>query len=755
MINQNTLVKARIFEEGKLSRSISQNYLIGANHDLPVISLNTEHRYLWDKIIGMYDYGYNYENSFPYFGANFWEELEYPFYISFYNESGKVVFESDAGAKIFGGWSRGFEQKSFALFARGEYGVKSFDYLFFPDRAYASFESIILRNSGNDWDRAFLRDAVMTGLMMNSSVDVQAYRPVVSYLNGEYWGMYNMREKISENYLASLHGVDPDQIDLIEQNGMIKHGSNTEYLALRDFIQHNSLAINSNYENVINQIDIENYIEYNVANIYYDNTDWPGNNIRCWKAPGRKWRWIMYDTDFGLDLFDPSGHYNNTLTFALNPNGPDWPNPPWSTLFLRKLMLNQQFKRKFINYFADALNSRFIPQNASAFVETLADNIRTEIYDHKSRWGHGINWESEIAKMKNFFSIRQNVVRNHIKSYFNLPATHKLNVQNANPSMGNIRLNSLNIDGSYWSGIYFENNPVVLTAQPKPGYKFDHWSGDMDSEYKLINLNVNAEKTVKAHFVGVGPIEQAIVINEINYNSPDVPNSSDWVELHNFSGKSIDISNWILKDDNDDHQFILPENTIMEAWSFLILCRNISNFSLVHPEVDQVIGDFEFGLNSDSDQVRLFDQNGNLMDQVSFLSSEPWPLEANGNGPTLELMSPELDNMLEGSWRAFPGLGTPGKINHFGSDTASYPGDAKIEIYPIPTKDYLQIKCLGGQGIRAIQIFDLLGVSVLKKDFSNPVPVDFMDLSKLKKGQYFCMISLHQGRVISKIIEKL
>ena len=119
---------------------------------------------MFDYNYGIYAYGPEDYGGYPFFGANFWEDWERPVHISYYVDN-TLEFSANAGIKIAGAYSRGWDQKSFALFARGEYGVGEFQYPFFDNLNYDSFESLVLRNSGNDWMRTNMRDAAITSLM--------------------------------------------------------------------------------------------------------------------------------------------------------------------------------------------------------------------------------------------------------------------------------------------------------------------------------------------------------------------------------------------------------------------------------------------------------------------------------------------------------------------------------------------------------------------------------------------------------------
>ena len=198
-IDENTVVRAKVFRNNHIpSRTDSRTYITSNSHSLPIVTLVTEPDNLFDEEEGIYVYGpeENYEDALPYFGANFWQDWEKDVHLSFYEPNGELGIALDAGLKIYGAWSRANDQRSFSIFARSRYGYRNLEYPLFPSLDYDRFEAIILRNSGNDWMRTNFRDAMMTSLMDGSGLETQAYRPVAVYLNGEYWGFYNLRKKL-------------------------------------------------------------------------------------------------------------------------------------------------------------------------------------------------------------------------------------------------------------------------------------------------------------------------------------------------------------------------------------------------------------------------------------------------------------------------------------------------------------------------------------------------------------------------------
>lgn len=157
--------------------------------------------------------------------------------------------------------------------------------------------------------------------------------------------------------------------------------------------------------------------------------------------------------------------------------------------------------------------------------------------------------------------------------------------------------------------------------------------------------------------------DYGIVINEINYNSSDDFDSGDWIEIYNNDVDTIDISSWFIKDEKDDHMFTIPENTLIAPGSYLIFCSELSLFTTLFPDIENYYGNLGFNLSGGSDAVRIFDNFEHLVDIVEYKDSNPWPSDADGNGPTLELTNPRKDNSEPNNWNNSIGNGTPGFIN--------------------------------------------------------------------------------------------
>lgn len=720
LIGETKVIRARVYKNGYIpSHMVTQTYCINEISPLPVISLTTCPINLWDENYGIYAMGPNAEPEVPYLGANFWQDWERPIHFEFFGADGRCLYSADGGVRIFGGWSRASPQKSLALFARREYGPEEFSYPFFPDKPIQTFQSLLLRNSGNDWGVSMFRDPLMHTLVKSTSLVIQAYRPVVVYLNGEYWGIHNLREKLNEHYIASNYGFDPDNLDILEFYQGVIQGDSDHYVQMINFIIFNDMANPEYYEMVKTDMDVDNFIDYQVAEIYFANTDWPGSNIKFFRPRTEDglWRWLLFDTDAGFSFYDDFAYMHNTLEFATAPDGPPFPNPPWSTLLIRNLLVNEEFRNSFINRFADYVNTIFHEDIVLSQIDSLKNGIEQEMGRHLAKWGGKItDWQNEVEIIREFARYRNTYLRQHIMDKFSLEATHMLQINILPEEFGTVSINTVTPSDYPWEGIYFQNIPVHLKANPGYKYRFLRWEGDVlgDSTCTLVNLTHDFSVTAVFELDS-----QHVVINEINYHSSQNVDPEDWVELYNNSDVPIDISGWMFKDSNDTHVYSIPNNTILDTDAYVVLCRDLTAFKTVFPNVANVLGDLDFGFDGNGELLRLFDENLNLVDSLTYDDQPPWPIEPDGNGPALSLKNPDLDNAIAVNWAASQGYGTPGEINDVYNDIHENLDDvASIEPnlfqnYPNPFNTSTQIRFnLKKSGPVTLKIYNLLGKEI-------------------------------------------
>jgi hypothetical protein len=665
-ITKSVVIKARIIKKGFLPGETVTNSYIFSRTPLPVVSLSLDSMDLWDYNTGIYVMGPNAEVNNPYFGANFWQDWEKACHFEMIEPGNKKVIDLDAGVKIFGNWSRANAQKSMVVHCRNKYGTDYMKYKIFNDRPFDKFYSIVLRNSGNDWNTTMFRDGLMSSLTIGLDFDQMAYRPSTIFLNGQYWGILNLREKIDENFIASNNGVNPNDVIMLENNGSPMIGTADDWWSMYNFLERNSMAVQANYDKIATQIDIQSFIDYFASEIFYANHDWPGNNIRYWKTtdPASKWRWIMHDTDFGMGGIN-SGAGSNSLVYATDPNGPGWPNPPWSTLMLRKLLENPGFRDHFVNRFADLMNSTFLPEKVIKAINEKSNAISGEISSHLQKWkgGNQTNWLNNVQIMRTFATKRPENVFFHIKQKFGFQPQQLISV-NTDSVAGKIQLNSLNLNKFPWNGTYFPNVPITLTAVPNAGYRFLKWEGVIsNSNQQTITVSPKANLALTAIFESDGSHYDNIVINEISFNNDAVPDPGDWIEIYNKGKEDIDISGWKLTDSDTTHQFIFEANTIIKSNSYLVISNNLTKMESVFGAVKNLTGTFNFGLGNQTDAVRLYSQYNQLIDEVSYSNVFPWKTFDLTKLWSFELSEPAKDNNKAANWVFSPEYGSPGVHN--------------------------------------------------------------------------------------------
>lgn len=532
-------IRARVFPDDEsldpgpvLSGSFIIDEAGAERFSMPVISLSADREALFNDTTGIYVPGSQTEyDNYDQRGRD-WEREAF---MEVFEEDGSPALQLPVGLRIHGGTSRGRPRKSLRVYSRSDYGQTWMNYAFFPDKNLGQFKRLILRNSGNDWDGALFRDGFMQSLLRGLDLDMQHFRPAIVFINGEYWGIHGIRDRLDERYIETHYGLEEEEITMMELNGELDRGNPAgvqHYQQLQAFLSNPGVSSADNFTELQTRMDTENFADYNIAQIYFANTDWPGNNIKYWRAnrafdpdapeglDGR-WRWMVFDTDFGFNLdFGyvtgvEEGPAHNTLRFALQDNGSNWPNPAWSTYMLRKLLENDAFKAGFVNRFADLLNTTFHPEYVVAELDSLAGLFEPEMAEHSARWVRPSmeRWQEQLSLMESFAEQRAEYVRAHLLDEFDIGSgteTITLNIENENH--GYIQLNrtplqsgtpGVGFDGSVypWSGAYFEGLEIRLKAVPRSGYAFAGWEGSYSSEEAEISILPELASNLTATFV--------------------------------------------------------------------------------------------------------------------------------------------------------------------------------------------------------------------------------------------------------------
>ncbi len=659
LVDRTTVIRAVAYIGGKKSNIFGHTYFIQEpDSNFPTLSIALNSSILFDPEHGLFMKGTNAIDSLwklP--GANFWSRKELPVNAEIYEANGQNVYRSLSGFRLFGGMSRLFPQKSFSLVARKRYGQKRIKHRIFGDEGLKKFKFLVLRNSGSDFGKTHFRDALMTSLVDDWDIEKQDYRPAHVYINGDYWGIYNFREKVNRYFIEGHHeNVDKDSLDLIEHRLVRKRGSKKHYQKLWEFLETHSLNNSTNYAYIKSQMEVDNFMNYQIAQIYFDNQD-AGGNIKFWRPhkPNGKWRWILFDTDWGFGLHNSEAYKNNSLAFHTEAEGPSWPNPPWSTFILRKLLENRDFEREFLNRFADHLNTNFESKRVLNKIDELYSNLLPEIPRHFDRWRlNETKWHTRVEEMRTFAALRPEYVRMHIMEKFPTGPMRDLSVESTKG--GHVLLNENIIIEETFSGIYFQNIPVKLKAVPSLGYRFSHWEGiNIDKDEHDLTLKLRRkEYALRAVFEKFEhPLAGKIMVNEI---SPNNKESGDWLEIYNNSDEIVNLKDWILTDSKNEFRF--PELQISPK-DYVVVCEDSAAFEKTFPHAWNFIGGLGFGLNKRKEIVRIFTPEGAAVDSIGY------DIEPQDSVFTLNLMLPWLNNGDYDNWEQLQGYGTPVSANRY------------------------------------------------------------------------------------------
>lgn len=644
-VSANTVISARCYSTtDKLpGEQRKSTYFINEDtYTLPILSISIDPGSLFDYDTGIYELGCCYDVNYPYYGANFWQPWERYGHIAYFTPAGNLEWQKNMSLEIHGGWSRAESQKGFRVDFKNKYDG-SLDYPLFgakPDMQ--PINNFNLRSGGQHVWTYKIQDAFLAKVMQETHIDYEEWQPCMLFINGQPWGLYEIREKADEHFAESNYGIPDDDVDLLNAWTVLA-GSDTGWWNMYSGL----FALDptsDEFYNLFNQyMDIENYIDYYIGQIYYQNVDfggyyWGANNMKVWRnRNGGKWRFIMYDMDGAMGYFG-SSPFDNYITLTRAPGYPS----SYSQIFDR-VLYNQDIREYFVNRFADLINTIYLPDNMEAVLYAMRDSILPEIPHQVERWGapNTATVNAYVADVLSYNNSRKNAARNHINTSFSLDGQRNLTLAVSPAGAGYIKLNTIVPDELPWTGIYFDGVPVTMTAVPNPGYTFSNWAiNDLlpagSTDIALV-INLSESETFTAVFNGTA-VEPEIVVTEINYNSHDDFASDDWIELYNNSAIAIDISYWTLRDRSDDNQFVLPEGSIIYPDARLVIARDPVAFASVYPDVDAVVGGHVFEWDNSGDDIRLLNIAGEEMLAMTYADSVSWPEGADGDGRTLELL---------------------------------------------------------------------------------------------------------------------
>jgi hypothetical protein len=391
-----------------------------ARYSLPVVSLSTDRSNLFGADQGIYVPGAT--------GANYnrrGREWERTAYFELFDLAGRRVVDQTIGIRIHGGFTRLYPQKSLRLYSRSEYGTSRLNYAFFESKPNTDFNRIILRNAGNDWSRGLMRDAALQTLVQHLPFETQHYTPVIVFINGEYWGLHDFRDRYDQHHLETRYGLPRDAVTILDRNANVHTGQPGDEAPYLEFVGKMRAGALRGFGDFDEYIDVDGYIDYVITQMYAGNTDWPHNNVAWWRyngpptatrGPGDgRWRWLMFDVDRSFG-FSTSKHTNMVHHLLIESDR------LWARELFRGLLDVEEIRHEFLQRTAVHLATTFRPDHVRSHFESVARGIEAEVDEHILRWNRPTSnsaWRGELGIMLDFAQDRPDLFREHIIAHFN------------------------------------------------------------------------------------------------------------------------------------------------------------------------------------------------------------------------------------------------------------------------------------------------------------------------------------------------
>lgn len=480
----------------------TNTYLIAENHTIPVISVaGAGVQTLLDG-----DWGSEPIGSFELFGEN-----------------GQLEDEAVGEFNKHGNDSWAYDQRGFDYITRDEVGYDNeVSSLIFPTYTPRNqFQRLIIKAAANDNypfsnGGAHIRDAYVHALSQRAHLDLdeRTYEPCIVYLNGQYWGVYEIREKADDHdYTGYYYDQGKEWIDYIKTWGATweEYGSWDDWYALHDYILANDMTVPANYNYVTDRLNVQSIIDYMIINTHVVCMDWLVWNTAWWrgrKDEGVKWRYTLWDMDATF------GHYINytgipdTSPFA-DPcynEDPNVSDPEDHVDLVVQLMQNPDFHALYVNRYAQLNNSYFTCDYMIALLDSLVDRIEPEMPRQVAKWGGTMTgWQNNVQALRDFINTRCTVIDQGIVDCYEVDGPYDITVSVEPPNSGFVSLNSLLLTDYPYTGTYFGGLQLDLEAIALMGYQFDYWEVNNNIVLPGITnpdiwLNLTSADTIVAHF---------------------------------------------------------------------------------------------------------------------------------------------------------------------------------------------------------------------------------------------------------------
>nr|MCU0750016.1 CotH kinase family protein [Akkermansiaceae bacterium] len=500
-VSATTVVRARVFQAGRPPGPVeTRTYFFGETQSsLPYVSIVADPAALFDDEIGIY-----YNQHEPLVSNSTFAALGYrdvykgkdaPGHVEFLPPGGAPGFEANCGIRIGGENNWVHPQKALNVALRGKYGDSDIKYNLFPAGKVPVHSAFTLRDGGDRWANEMLRDCMWPKLAQGFlDVETSDYRPSVVFINGQYFGLHDLRERWDDTWFAQKHKVAPDEVDHLLYGHItsgdvtlgVDKGDTDDWLDLMSFLNTADLTNADNWAYVESRIDMESYMDFVISESYGNNDSWFHNREFCKeKKPGAKWRWFLTDMDRTLS----TGRVTGVLAEMMANED-----------VLRRLKLNTPFKQRLGQRYAAHMAATFTAARVQGLMNQLAGEIPTsEITRHETRWApHGMSAATRAAGINGTLTYATTRAANvHAEIATQLGLSSAVNCTLAITGSGTVRVQGVPVSASTFK--MFPNAPFTLEAVPAPGYAFSGWIGV--SGAASTTLSISGATSITANFV--------------------------------------------------------------------------------------------------------------------------------------------------------------------------------------------------------------------------------------------------------------
>ena len=411
-IKKTTTVRAAAFAQGRISSDETvATYLFEERHSLPVVCLSMTQSDL-DYVFG---------------SADRRDDRERQGYVEYYEADGTLGVRFPAGFRIAGNGTRLYAQRSINLYLRGGYGLSKVTYPFFEEYDIHEFRSLSLRNMGQDNHLTRIRDAFFSMAVKGMNLDYMETRFAVVYLNGKYWGLYEFKENQNEDYLASRHGIDADDVMMSRSNTYVYNGQSNRDIKDLFAMARGDLADDGNFAKYLERADSDYFTDYLIAQCFFANADVYNQKYAGTLDRSLKWRPVYYDLDWAFMGCNPKRAIMSSFFSAggIAVGAPDenGNRNHVDTALYYGFYKNAAWREQFVERYAEVLNTILTTEKLLERFDAMTAEMETEMKRNIDRWGKPSSmsaWRSSIQELRKCIEERRPYAIKELKNVFGL-----------------------------------------------------------------------------------------------------------------------------------------------------------------------------------------------------------------------------------------------------------------------------------------------------------------------------------------------